>query len=170
MKQIILLLALLQLNYITMAQRKVKSASYNILLKTMLKHSVPEISVDSMAALKTMPILLDAREENEYKVSHIANAMYVGYNKFDISSIATLNKNAAIIVYCSVGYRSEKITEKLIAKGFTNVSNLYGGIFEWRNLNKGVVDTIGKPTNNVHAYNKTWGKWLHNSNKIYNSN
>jgi len=33
-------------------------------------------------------------------------------------------------VYCSLGIRSEVIAKKLKKAGYTNVFNLYGGIFE----------------------------------------
>ena len=50
--------------------------------------------------------------------------------KYKVEDIA---RESTIVVYCSVGYRSEKIAEELDKLGFTNVSNLYGGIFEWIN-------------------------------------
>jgi rhodanese-related sulfurtransferase len=42
-----------------------------------------------------------------------------------------------------VGYRSEKVTEKLQKAGFTQVSNLYGGIFEWVNQGYPIVNQSG---------------------------
>ena len=103
----------------------------------------------------------------EYNVSHIANSIRVGYSDFSINKLPTLNKKTPIIVYCSVGYRSEKISEKLLAAGYTNVQNLYGGIFEWVNEGNPVQDSLGL-TSNVHAYNKDWGKWLQAGIKKYN--
>jgi rhodanese-related sulfurtransferase len=150
------------------AQRKVKSGSYNAMLKTLLKHSVPEISVDSLSARQSKVVLLDAREPNEYAVSHLPNALPVGYNAFSLDAVKQVDKNAPVIVYCSVGYRSERVAEKLIAAGFTDVRNLYGGIFEWCNQKNSVVDTQGQPTNKVHAYNKVWGIWLKHAQKVYN--
>lgn len=150
------------------AQRKVKSGSYNAMLKTLLKHSVPEISVDSLAVRQSKVVLLDAREPNEYTVSHLPNAQSVGYNAFSLDAVKGVDKNATVVVYCSVGYRSERVAEKLIAAGFTDVHNLYGGIFEWCNQKNKVVDTEGQPTNKVHAYNKVWGIWLKHAQKVYN--
>ena len=66
-----------------------------------------------------------------------------------------------------MGYRSEKIAEKLTASGFTNVVNLYGGIFEWINQDKPVVDQSGSETELVHAYSKKWGIWLNEGVKVY---
>ena len=72
-----------------------------------------------------------------------------------------------IVVYCSLGIRSEKISEKLKAEGYSNVRNLYGGIFEWKNKGFEVFDSEGKETEKVHAYSKSWSKWLKNGEKIY---
>ncbi len=151
---------------IAQSNRKVKSKSYNLLLKKLLKHDVPEISTDSLSKIKNSVLLLDAREWEEYNVSHLSNAKYVGYKDFNINSLEQTNKNQPIVVYCSVGYRSEKITKKLMDAGFTNVQNLYGGIFEWKNKKQDVFDAHGL-TNDVHPYSKTWGLWLNNANKVY---
>lgn len=159
-----LLLAMLTFSFTSKAQ--VENGAYNLMLKTLLSHNVNEISVDELAKL-TDVVLLDAREEAEYKVSHLLSARYVGYDNFNIDSFKKVDKNATIVVYCSVGYRSEKIAEKLKSAGFANVSNLYGGIFEWVNQGNQVVDSVERKTNNVHAYNKTWGIWLNKGNKVY---
>ena len=139
-----------------------------LLTKFNLKN-VPYISVEELAMDKTKIILLDAREEKEYKVSHIEDAMYVGYDNFKVKkTIKKLpNKDAKIVVYCSLGIRSETIAYKLIQKGYTNVYNLYGGIFEWKNNNFTVLDTQGSETEKVHTFNKNWSKWLYKGEKVY---
>jgi 3-mercaptopyruvate sulfurtransferase SseA len=72
-----------------------------------------------------------------------------------------------IVVYCSLGVRSENISEKLNAAGFTDVRNLYGGIFEWKNKHNPVFDSEEIETEKVHTYSKNWSKWLTNGEKIY---
>jgi rhodanese-related sulfurtransferase len=147
-------------------QRKVESASYNAMLKTLLSHSVPELGVDSLLLIEDNVTLLDAREVSEFAVSHLQNAIHVGYDAYDSTTVAGLDKHAPIVVYCSVGFRSEKIAERLIADGFTNVSNLYGGIFEWKNQAGEIVDDAG-PTERVHAFSRSWGIWLNEGEKVY---
>lgn len=140
------------------------------LLKTWNTRDVPYISVETLAMPNTNPILLDAREENEYKVSHLKNAICVGYNSFNLKeTISKLpqDKNTKIVVYCSLGVRSETVAHKLIEAGYTNVYNLYGGIFEWKNNDFQVVDTLGNPTEKVHAFSKNWSKWLKKGEKVY---
>lgn len=132
--------------------------------------NVPYISSAALSMLKEKPILLDTREIEEFNVSHIKNAQFVGYNSFDLQkTLAKLpkDKNAKIVVYCSLSVRSEVIADKLIRNGYTNVHNLYGGIFEWKNNGFQVVDTLGNPTEKVHGYNKKSGKWLKNGIKVY---
>ena len=140
------------------------------LLNKWNKKNVPYISVETLALPKTNAILLDAREKKEFEVSHLENAICVGYDKFKLKeTLAKLpeDKNAKIVVYCSLGIRSETVANKLIEAGYTNVFNLYGGIFEWKNANFQVVDTLGKETEKVHTFNKDWSKWLKKGQKVY---
>jgi len=142
------------------------SDAYYKMVNGLLSHSVPEIKVDSLEKIDSSVILLDAREMNEFRVSSIKGARFVGYDNFSLSTVSTIPKEAKIVVYCSVGYRSEKIAEKLIKAGYKNVSNLYGGIFDWVNKgNKVYCNDI--ETAKIHAYNKVWGKWLEKGEKVY---
>ena len=115
-------------------------------------------------------VYLDAREKTEFDVSHIKNSVYVGFEKFNLKKWLTqrISKNQSIVVYCSLGVRSEKIAKKIIASGYNNVSNLYGGIFLWKNSGGTVVDQKNNPTENVHAFSKSWGHYLTSGIKIYN--
>jgi rhodanese-related sulfurtransferase len=162
-----LFIVLLFLPIMGCAQSKVESATYNTMLSQLLSHSVKEISVSDPSFSTTSYIFLDAREKVEYNISHLKKAIWVGFDDFNLDRVKEINKTKPIVVYCSVGYRSEKIAEKLIKAGFTNVQNLYGGIFEWKNQDKSVVNTSGQPTDKVHAYNKTWGIWLKKGTKVY---
>lgn len=136
------------------------------MLDHMLLHSVQEISIHELKQNQDV-ILLDARELAEYEVSKIDEARWVGYDDFDFERISDISKDQEVIVYCSIGYRSEKIAERLKKEGFKNVKNLYGGIFSWVNNDKKVVDSLGQETNKVHAYNLIWGVWLDKGEKVY---
>lgn len=145
---------------------QVKSKAYSMLLDTLLSHSVQEITVQEASLIKGNTIFLDARKPNEYAISQIENAIFVGYDNFEINSMKNIAKDHKIIVYCSVGYRSEKIAEKLVDKGYSDVSNLYGGIFEWKNQDHEVYnDSV--VTKKVHGFNKAWGIWLNKGTKVY---
>ena len=139
------------------------------LLKKYNDNGVPYITVEELASPKTQAIIFDTREPKEYKVSHLENAVCVGYDNFDIAKVEKLhpNKNKKIVVYCSLGIRSETIGKKLMKAGYTNVYNLYGGIFEWKNKNFIVIDSEEKETNKVHTYNRDWSKWLKKGEKVF---
>jgi len=139
------------------------------LLQKENQESVPYITVAELAEKKNI-ILLDSREKVEYETSHIENAVCVGYDKFKLKKIKKLlpkDKNAPIVVYCSLGIRSEDVAEKLQKAGYKNVYNLYGGIFEWKNQDQPVVDKKGETTENVHTFNEDWSIWLKKGVKIY---
>lgn len=141
------------------------------LLNKFNENSVPYISVEELVDLEKdgNVVILDAREFEEYEVSHIKNSLFVGYNKYspEMVSATITDPRTPIVVYCSLGIRSENISEKLKAAGFTDVRNLYGGIFEWKNKHNPVFDSEEKETEKVHAYSKSWSKWLTNGEKIY---
>ncbi len=141
------------------------------LLQTYNTRSIPYISVEGLRMLQMNDsvVILDAREPSEFNVSHIALAKNVGYNDFssEEKQLQKLKKNTPIVIYCSVGIRSEQIGEKLKKAGFTDVKNLYGGIFEWKNKDFPVIDTAGIETENIHTFSKMWSKYLHSGNPIY---
>lgn len=130
---------------------------------------VPYISAETLAMPETEAILFDAREPKEFEVSHLKTATCVGYDNFNINAIEKKypNKNKKIVVYCSLGIRSETIGEKLKKAGYTNVYNLYGGIFEWKNKAFTVIDSEAKETEKVHTFNKDWSQWLKKGEKVY---
>ncbi|UTW60795.1 rhodanese-like domain-containing protein [bacterium SCSIO 12741] len=165
MKKVYSLFMLLIATIMGQAQR-VERTDYNLLLKGLLSHSVPEIGVSEIDSAQNW-VYLDARAKKEFEVSHIDSAAWVGYDEFDPCQVAHLSHDTPIIVYCSVGYRSEKVAEQLKAKGYTQVYNLYGGIFEWKNAGFEVYNSAGQPTEKVHAYDKVWGLWLRSGEKCY---
>jgi rhodanese-related sulfurtransferase len=144
-----------------------QSMGYEAMLNTLLKKSVEPIKISDFKNEKSY-ILLDTRSKKEFNISHIKNAQWVGYEEFNINKMRNVSKNTCIIVYCSVGARSEQIGEKLYNAGFKNVKNLWGGIFQWVNEGQPILDKKGKLTNQIHAFSPEWGIWLSNGEKIYN--
>jgi rhodanese-related sulfurtransferase len=143
--------------------------SLSKLLTQYNKKNIPYISVQELAMPKTKAVILDAREENEYNVSHIEDALFVGYSHFALDSVIKKipNKDKTIVVYCSVGIRSETIALKLKKAGYSHVFNLYGGIFEWKNNNFPIYNLEGQETDSVHIFSEEWGKWLKKGHKVF---
>ena len=131
--------------------------------------TVPYIYVEDLQNLSGTYLLLDTRKKKEYEVSHISGATWSGYRAFDVYAFQkdVPAKETPIIVYCSVGVRSENIGEKLVEAGYSDVKNLYGGIFEWKNRGYPVYTEQGIQTEKVHAFNRRWGRLLTNAEKIY---
>ena len=143
---------------------------YAAKLESLYKGSVPLAKPKDLAlweAGNPELLLLDTRTSREYEVSHIAGAEFVDYSKFNRAAAADWDRGKPVVVYCSVGYRSERIGEQLKRMGFKTVYNLYGGIFEWVNQGHPVVDAQGQVTTMVHTYNEDWGKWLRKGIKVY---
>lgn len=145
--------------------QKVNSKAYDVMLNNLLSYTIDVIGIQEAARKKDV-VYIDTRSKEEYNVSHIKDAIWTGYDEFDKSKLKNVSKDKTIILYCSVGYRSEKIGEKLEDMGYKHVYNLYGGIFEWVNQGHAVYNDQGK-TNDIHPYDDSWGMWLTKGNKTY---
>ncbi|MFN2422705.1 MAG: rhodanese-like domain-containing protein [Cryomorphaceae bacterium] len=144
---------------------------FETMVNALLSGKVDTLSSASLSGKTqaTNVVLLDTREAEEYEVSHLSGAIHVGYKSFDEELVADLPKDAEIVVYCSVGKRSEEIGDRLKKMGFTDVQNLWGGIFDWTNRGYPVVDTEGDEVCRVHPYSLMWGLWINKCEKTYES-
>ncbi|HTL88216.1 MAG TPA: rhodanese-like domain-containing protein [Leptolyngbya sp.] len=123
--------------------------------------SIVELAQKLQETAHPQPLILDVRSEAEYAVSHLAAAKQLEMDS-DLAHAEVLKnvaKDQQIIVYCSVGYRSAKVTQKLQQQGFQNALNLEGGLFQWANEDRSIVHD-GQPTPLVHPYSASWGKLL----------
>lgn len=109
--------------------------------------------------LKPKPIILDARTQAEYDVSHLKNSRRIDGDATELTPLKDVSRDTLIVVYCSVGYRSAAIAQQLGQAGFTNVYNLEGSIFQWANEGRPIFQD-GSPAQLVHPYDRLWGKLL----------
>ncbi len=147
-----------------------QTKDYHEMLDSLYSHTVPTIQsteLDSLMGNRPKPMILDTRTPEEFAVSHLKGARFVDYDHFRKKEMENIPKSMPVVVYCSVGYRSEKIGEKLQEMGFKDVKNLYGGIFQWKNEGFQVVNKNNLPTDSVHAYNENWAVWLKNGIKVF---
>ncbi|HWW22825.1 MAG TPA: molybdopterin-synthase adenylyltransferase MoeB [Edaphobacter sp.] len=95
---------------------------------------IPQITVEQLKQkldAKENIFVLDVREPHEYPIANLgAPLIPVGSIESRISEIAA-HKNDEVIIHCRSGARSQKAALALKAAGFTNVSNLTGGILAW---------------------------------------
>ncbi|MEO9952643.1 rhodanese-like domain-containing protein [Nonlabens sp.] len=136
------------------------------LLNTYNKMSVPYLSVQTLKMDYDQYVVLDTRKKEEYDVSHLPGAIWVG-ERYKNKRMPELSKDVKIVVYCSVGIRSESFGEKMLKDGYTDVSNLYGSIFSWKDAGYEVLDVNDTPTDNVHVYSKVWGRFLKSGVKVF---
>ncbi|XP_052802026.1 uncharacterized protein LOC128232494 [Mya arenaria] len=146
--------------------------------------SVPNISTADLAQLMKNSsgqsadsgklVILDTRPEEEYSISRIPGATRVDYtdevnNILEaVPQLASIDSETKVVCYCSVGYRSSLVADKL-NKFFENsgaaptqpkVTNLEGSLFKWANENRPLVDEKGERTVYAHPYNAVYGKLL----------
>jgi rhodanese-related sulfurtransferase len=95
---------------------------------------IPQVSVQELKRkldAKEDVFVLDVREPHEHKIANLgASLIPVGDIERRASELAA-KKNSEIIVYCKAGVRSQKAALALKHAGFTNISNLTGGILAW---------------------------------------
>ncbi len=172
MHNILRLTKLIALFYLTTgaAMTACGQKTFDEKLQSLYSNTVPLIQPAALAEVKETEknlYLLDIRTQEEFAVSHLKDARFIDYDNFNITEVQDIPKDAKVVVYCAVGYRSERVGEKLSAAGYEDVSNLYGGIFQWKNEGYPVVNQQQQPTDSVHTYNKSWAKWLERGVKVY---
>jgi rhodanese-related sulfurtransferase len=108
MKKFFFALALFTLQF-SLGQKEL-----DLILTKYNNKSIPYISVETLATSSSETLLLDSREEEEYEISHIKGAVHVGYKQFNIADFIKNkpHKTDMIVIYCSLGVRSEIIGEK----------------------------------------------------------
>ncbi|MSU33957.1 MAG: sulfurtransferase [Pedosphaera sp.] len=125
---------------------------------------VRQLSTTELAAWlsdsnRPSPLLLDVREVPEFAVSHLPGARNVAPSATAAEAMPATEKERAVVVYCSVGYRSSDMANRLQSAGFTNVLNLEGSIFQWANEGR-LLQSNGIATQRVHPYNAKFGQLL----------
>lgn len=77
-------------------------------------------------------IIVDVRTKEEYDDGHIPKSLLIPYDEIEVKAASLLpDKNAAIIVYCRTGRRSEIAAKSLLKLGYTNVADM-GAISDWK--------------------------------------
>ena len=147
-----------------------RTMSWSLTLKTIRVRfpTVAQVSTDTLQVwLAESPqrenlLLLDAREPEEYAVSHLQGARPVPSKDEALKALQVVPADQRIVLYCSVGYRSSELAQFLMKKGYTEIYNLEGSIFAWANEGRPVYR--GKErVQVVHPYDKIWGRLLKKS-------
>lgn len=94
------------------------------------------LEIDVMTAaeqLKSGALLIDVRELNEVATCAIAGSRHIPMQQIP-AHLNELPRDRLILVHCHHGGRSMRVTQFLRANGFTQVSNVAGGIDTWSEL------------------------------------
>jgi len=81
-------------------------------------------------------LVLDVREESEYKSGHLLNAKWIPLGRL-AERIGELERyrEQPIVVVCRSGARSASACAMLGKQGFTQAHNLSGGVMGWQKSN-----------------------------------
>ena len=143
------------------------ASNYEALLSTLYQnHQVPLLHAPTVEDWSQY-LILDVRSPEEYAVSHLPEAHFVNYQNPDQAALdRLLQTDRPIVVYCSVGYRSEQFGANLRSSYPSPVYNLYGGLFQWANEKRPLVDAQQAPTQLVHGYSPSWGRWVTEEDRV----
>jgi rhodanese-related sulfurtransferase len=100
------------------------------------------LGVDDFATLvaKDGVQVIDVRTPAEYAAGHLDGAQNVDVESADFATqIAGLDKAKTYAVYCRSGNRSATAKKAMIDAGFTDVSDLSGGVTAWAQAGKPLV-------------------------------
>ena len=125
---------------------------------------VPQMSIQQFATMRTDDtapdiVLLDARSATEFKVSHLPGAVLASNTRMALEALDASDPVRTVVVYCSVGYRSSRLAEKLQARGIENVFNLEGSLFQWANEGRPLYRGEER-VYQAHPYDEEWGQLL----------
>ena len=98
----------------------ITSVSPTTLYETMLKHPVN---------------ILDVRKVSEFKSEHIIGAQNVPLDYIN-DTMQIIDKNKPYYVHCAAGYRSMIYISILKARGYNNLNDISGGIYEIKKTQK----------------------------------
>lgn len=74
---------------------------------------------------------VDVRTPGEYKGNHINGFKNIPLNQIAQKAEKELSKDKEVIVICQSGMRSQQASKALKKLGFTNVTNVKGGMSAW---------------------------------------
>ena len=123
---------------------------------------VPNVTTAELAealAAERPVVLLDAREPEEFDVSHLAGAHRVSSAADAVALLETVGPETLVVAYCSVGYRSAALVAELMEQGVRGVVNLKGSIFAWANEGRPVYSDSAE-VDEVHPFSDSWGTLL----------
>jgi rhodanese-related sulfurtransferase len=92
--------------------------------------TAPELAAWLADPARPRPLLLDVRENWEFETCHIAGSTQMPMHLVPIR-VGELDDETPIVCICHHGARSMQVAAFLERNGFSNITNLTGGIHAW---------------------------------------
>jgi len=107
------------------------------------KKEIQEVPLaNAEAAIKNADLLLDVRDADEYRSSHIPGAVNIsrGMLEFKFTNDPALeNRQMKIVLYCKTSGRAALSAKALKEMGYMNVQSIEGGVDAWLEAGKEVA-------------------------------
>ncbi len=94
------------------------------------KKALASVSVHELKADQSGYFVLDVRERYEYDISNL-NGLNIPLDKLN-ENLDKVPRDRPVVVHCKSGVRSARAIRLLEKQGYTNLSNLEGGILAWQ--------------------------------------
>jgi rhodanese-related sulfurtransferase len=123
----------------------------------MVKISVPQISRDELALClgkPNQPLVIDVLPEEEYEAAHLPgakNACVFNVSFLDDVKKLVSDQSKPLVLYGASVHdlASATAAEKLVAAGYTQVSDYRGGLEDWRTAGHPIEKNPGFPQRNI---------------------
>ncbi len=102
--------------------------------KAQIRETTPE-EVLARRARGDSPVLVDVREDDEFRKDHAAGALHLSRGILEREVGKTIpDADMPVVLYCGSGSRSALAADTLRRMGYTQVASMKGGIGRWREL------------------------------------
>lgn len=99
------------------------------------KSRISQVSADEVEAMlaeRDSVILIDVREQDEYRAGHLPGARGIGRGILEYHIADEVpDTDAKIVLYCRGGNRSALAADSLQQMGYTRVLSMRGGFRQW---------------------------------------
>ena len=104
---------------------------------------IKSIQPIEFSIINSLSTILDVRKTSEFQQGHLAIENLINIPLDQLSeNLENLDKNKAFAIHCAGGYRSVIAASILLNNGFTNITNIEGGINAIQKEGYSIVSTI----------------------------
>lgn len=92
--------------------------------------TAPELAAWLADPAREQPLLLDVREDWEFETCKIAGSVQIPMHLIPVR-VSEIDDDREVVCICHHGARSMQVAAFLERNGFSNVTNLTGGVHAW---------------------------------------